>query len=154
MTRKNYDNYKKIQRFEKSEEIIYDNKQYPRNVTMQDKRIIDSRHSKRLPLLTRKIMILFFCTILVLLMFAKINNENRTYLTFFFTIVVMILMIIPIFNTMKKNYYMILLYIIVLGMLGCLGYGWGIFSVILTLNPLKEKKKPSGMKNSVASPSV
>ena len=53
-----------------------------------------------------------------------------------------------------NHYYMILLYIIVLGMLGCLGYGWGIFSVILTLNPLKEKKKHSGMKNSVASQSV
>ena len=33
----------------------------------------------RLPLLTRKIIILFFSIIILLLMFAKINNENKTY---------------------------------------------------------------------------
>ena len=74
-------------------------------------------------------------------MLAKINNENKTYTTGFFTSVVLIFMTIPLFYEVKKVYYVIILYAIVLILLGTMGYGWGILGVIINMNPLKPKKK-------------
>ena len=72
MTYDNYEKYKKIQKIQQGEEIIYNKKQYPRNTTLRDRKIIDSRHSKRLPLLTRKILILTM-SMIVLLIFSKMR---------------------------------------------------------------------------------
>ena len=57
---------------------------------------------------------------------------------------------IPLFYTMKKIYYVLLLYTIIIVILGTLGYGWGVVGVIVNLNPLK--KKTNEMKNSGVSP--
>ena len=57
------------------------------------------------------------------------------------------LMIIPLFYMMKTDFYMILIYIIILVIFGTMGYGWGLFSVIINLNPLKEKNS-TGKKTS------
>ena len=156
MTDENYKKYEKIQKIQQGEQIIYNKKQYPRNTTLRDRKIIDSRHSKRLPLLTRKIFILGMSIILVLLIFSKMYNDNRSFLILYNSIFVFILLFIPVFYTMKKVYYFILLYIILFSILGGLGYGWGIFGLILTINPFKKKtpKNPSGMKTSAGNPSV
>ena len=148
MTTANLERYRKIQGSRDSMEIDYTNKQYPKKFTMSDRRIADSRYSGRIPLLTRKILILFLCSMILLLMFSKINNDNKSYLTAFFTMVIFFLILIPFFFTMKKVYYLLLLYFIVLVTLGSLGYGWGLLGVLVSLNPLK-KKTPIEKKNSV-----
>ena len=68
---------------------------------MNDK-IVDSRYSGRIPLLTRRIFLISFSILLLFLMFAKINNENKTYTTGFFTSVVLMFMTIPLFYEVKK----------------------------------------------------
>ena len=150
MTTQNLKRYQLIQSSRYATEADYENKQYPRRFTMPDKKIVDSRYSGRIPLLTRKIIILFFCMMILLLILGKINNDNKSYTTAFFTAVIFFMIVIPFFYTMKKVYYLILLYTIIIVILGTLGYGWGIFGVVVNLNPLK--KKPNEMKNSVASP--
>lgn len=151
MTTANLERYKKIQASKSFEEIDYNDKQYPNKFTMDDKKIVDSRYSGRIPLLTRKIIILFLCSLILLLMYAKINNDNKSYTVAFFTLFIFFLMMVPFFYTMKKIYYVILMYIIVVVTLGTLGYGWGFFGVLVNLNPLK-KKKPTEKKNSVVNP--
>ena len=150
MTKKNLERYQLIQSSRYATEADYENKQYPRRFTMPDKKIVDSRYSGRIPLLTRKIIILFVCILILLLIFAKINNENKSYTTAFFTVLIFFMITIPLFYTMKKIYYVLLLYTIIIVILGTLGYGWGVVGVIVNLNPLK--KKPNEMKNSGASP--
>lgn len=147
-TTANLERYIKIQGSRDSKEVNYNNKQYPKKFTMGDRRIVDSRYSGRIPLLTRKILILFICSIILLLMFSKLNNDNKSYVTAFFTMVTFFLILIPFFFTMKKVYYLLLLYFIILVVLGSLGYGWGLVGVLVNLNPLK-KKNPNEKKNSV-----
>ena len=148
MTTANLERYRIIQGSRDLKEVDYNNKQYPKKFTMEIRRIVDSRYSGRIPLLTRKILTLFLCSMILLLMFSKINNENKSYVTAFFTMVIFFLIIIPFFFTMKKVYYLLLLYFIVLVTLGSLGYGWGLIGVLVNLNPLK-KKNPIEKKNSV-----
>lgn len=140
MTTKNLETFLKIQNTKRENNTEYNNKQYPRGFTMNDKKIVDSRYSGRIPLLTRRILLLSFSILLLFLMFAKINNENKTYTTGFFTSLVLMFMTIPLFYEVKKVYYVIILYAIVIILLGTMGYGWGIFGVIINLNPLKPKK--------------
>jgi len=71
MTTTNLERYRKIQGSRNSEDVDYIDKQYPGRFTMDDKKIADSRYSGRIPLLTRKILILFLCSIILLLMYAK-----------------------------------------------------------------------------------
>ena len=113
---------------------------------MKDKRIVDSRYSPRIPKLTRKVFMLFVCIVLLTLMFSKVNNENRSYTTGFFTILICFLVTLPIFYTMKVSFYTLLLYIIIIVLLGSLGYGWGIIGVVMNLDPLGLKKKKSNEK--------
>ena len=42
---------------------------------------------------------------------------------------------------MKVSYYSILAYVIILIILGNMGYGWGLFGVMINLNPLKKRPK-------------
>ena len=139
-TTKNLNTFFKIQNSLGENNTEYTDKQYPGGFTMNDKKIVDSRYSGRIPLLTRRIFLLSFSMLLLFLMFAKINNENKTYTTGFFTSLVLIFMTIPLFYEVKKVYYVIILYAIVLILLGTMGYGWGILGVIVNLNPLKPKK--------------
>lgn len=139
-TTKHLNTYFKVQGSKSNNEYIYTKKKYPRNFTREDKRIANSRYSRRQALITRKEILLMVCSLLLFLMFAKIGNENNSYTTAFFTSLVMFLVMIPFFYTMKKVYYVILIYAIILVLLGCLGYGWGIIGVIVNLNPLKTKK--------------
>lgn len=147
-TTANLERYRKIQASRDFKKVDYNDKQYPKKFTMEEKRIVDSRYSGRIPLLTRKILILFLSSMILLLMFSKINNDNKSYVTAFFTMVTFFLILVPFFFTMKKVYYLLLLYFIVLVVLGSLGYGWGLVGVLVNLNPLK-KKTPNEKKNSV-----
>ena len=147
-TTANLERYRKIQASRDFKEVDYNDKQYPKKFTMEERRIVDSRYSGRIPLLTRKILILFLSSMILLLMFSKINNDNKSYVTAFFTMVTFFLILVPFFFTMKKVYYLLLLYFIVLVVLGSLGYGWGLVGVLVNLNPLK-KKTPNEKKNSV-----
>ena len=140
MTTKHLNTYFKVQGTKNDNQYVYSTKKYPRNFTKEDKRIANSRYSRRQALITRKEIILMFCSLLLFLMFAKIGNENNSYTTAFFTSLVMFLVMIPFFYTMKKVYYVILLYAIILVLLGCLGYGWGIVGVVIKINPLQTQK--------------
>lgn len=140
MTRTHLNTYFKVQGTKSNNEYVYSSKKYPHNFTQEDKRVANSRYSRRQALIGRKEIILMFCSLLLFLMFAKIGNDNNSYTNSFFTTLVMFMIMVPFFYTMKKIYYVILLYIIVIVLLGSLGYGWGILGVMINLNPLKKKK--------------
>jgi 4-amino-4-deoxy-L-arabinose transferase-like glycosyltransferase len=150
MTAHNLERYQLIQSSRYATEADYENKQYPKRFTMPDKKKVDSRYSGRIPLVTRKIILLFVCILILLLIFAKLNNDKKSYTLGFFTALLFILITIPFFFTMKKIYYILLLYFIVIVILGSMGYGWGLLGLIVNLNPIKAK--PNEMKNSVGSP--
>lgn len=146
-TRDSLENYIKIQKSRASENQVYNKKIYPKGFTMEDKRIANSRYSPNFDRLDRKKILIIICIILTALMFAKISNLNKSLTTGVLFMGVGFLMIIPLFYMMKTDFYMILIYIIILVIFGTMGYGWGLFSVIINLNPLKEKNS-TGKKTS------
>lgn len=147
-TRDSLENYIKIQKSRTSENQIYNKKNYPKGFTMEDKRIANSRYSPNFERLDKKKILIIISLMLATLMFARILNTNKTMTTSILLLMVGFLMIIPLFYMMKSDYYMILVYIIILVIFGTTGYGWGLVSVIINLNPLKDSnstgKKTSG----------
>ena len=147
-TRDSLEKYFHIQKSRSNVNDTYSKKKYPRGFTMEDKRIVNSRYSPNFERLDKKKILIIITIILATLMFSRISNTNKSYSTGVLILIVGFLLIIPLFYMMKVEYYQILIYIIIIVIFGTLGYGWGIVSVIINLNPLKEKnstgKKISG----------
>lgn len=139
-TRENMEYYKKLQTSRKDHLYEYTEKDYPKGFTMADKKVVDSRYATSLPRITKKAVLLFICYMILILIFSHIYKLNRAFITLISFTIVFILLSIPFFYLMKKNYYSMLMYIIVIIIFGTMGYGWGFFGVLVNLNPLKPKK--------------
>lgn len=128
-----------------------DENKYPRypKFTMNDKKIINSRYSPSTTKISKKIIMLFLSIMVLTLIFAHINKENNDYLTVLGIIGVSGLMVVPFFYIMVKSYYMYVLYFIVIAILGMLGYGWGLFSVLLNLNPVNKINIKNNIRNNI-----
>jgi hypothetical protein len=145
-TEKNKQTYLELQKSRLGEEYIYSEKEYPANFTKDDKRIVNSRYSPNNSKITRKIIMLFVSIIILTLIFARISKDNRSYTTGIFIAIVAFLMAIPLVYIMKVSYYKYLIYFIFLVIFGSIGYGWGIFSIIMNLT-LKKKPIMNSNKN-------
>ena len=131
-------------------ELDYNKKDYPDNLSMNDKKIVDSKQSRRLPKINKKIILLLFCIIILTLIFSRINNDNRSYTVGLTIAIISILIIIPFFYLMKADYYFIVGYIIIISIIGSMGYGWGIISVMININPLTNIEIPTNVKKNSA----
>lgn len=147
-TRENLEYYKRLQKTRGDHSYEYKEKQYPRGFTMPDKKVADSRYSPSLPRLTQKHVLLFISYMIILLIFSHIYRQNRAYTTFIGFLLVLFLLSVPVFYLMQKKYYVFMMYIIVVTIFGTLGYGWGLLGVLVSLNPLKPKKKTIPTNNS------
>ena len=145
-TEENKQLYLELQKSRLGEEYIYDEKEYPANFTKDDKRIVNSRYSPNNSKISGKIIMLFVSIIILTLIFARISKDNRSYTIGFFIAIVAFLMAIPLIYVMKVSYYKYLMYFILLVIFGSLGYGWGIFSIIMNLT-LKKKPIMNSNKN-------
>lgn len=137
---KNYNYYKKLQEARGNYNYTYGKKEYPRGFTSHDKKIVDGRYSPSNIRITKKHILLLLSTIILVLIFSQILRKNKGYFAYSSFLVVLFLLGIPFFYMMKASYYSILAYVIIIIILGNMGYGWGLFSVMLNLNPLKKPK--------------
>tara|TARA_B100000676_G_C17828195_1_gene706374 strand:+ start:222 stop:752 length:531 start_codon:yes stop_codon:yes gene_type:complete len=142
---KNYNYYKKLQEARGNFNYTYGKKEYPRGFTSHDKKIVDGRYSPARPIFTKKQFLLLLSLVILVLIFSQILRKNKGYFAYSSFLVVLFLLAIPFFYMMKASYYSILAYVIIIIILGNMGYGWGLFSVILNLNPLKKKPKTPPM---------
>lgn len=145
-TEENKQLYLELQKSRLGQEYIYSEKEYPANFTKDDKRIVNSRYSPNNSKISGKIIMLFVSIIILTLIFARISKDNRSYTTGFFIAIVAFLMAIPLVYIMKVAYYEYLIYFILLVIFSSLGYGWGIFSIIMNLT-LKKKPIMNSNKN-------
>jgi len=145
-TEENKQLYLELQKSRLGQEYIYSEKEYPVNFTKDDKRIVNSRYSPNNSKISGKIIMLFVSIIILTLIFARISKDNRSYTTGFFIAIVAFLMMIPLVYIMKVSYYKYLIYFILLVIFGSIGYGWGIFSIIMNLT-LKKKPIMNSNKN-------
>jgi hypothetical protein len=145
-TEENKQLYLELQKSRLGQEYIYSEKEYPANFTKDDKRIVNSRYSPNNSKISGKIIMLFVSIIILTLIFARISKDNRSYTTGFFIAIVAFLMAIPLVYIMKVAYYEYLIYFILLVIFSSLGYGWGIFSIIMNLT-LKKKPIMNSKKN-------
>uniref|UniRef100_A0A6C0J6I7 Uncharacterized protein n=1 Tax=viral metagenome TaxID=1070528 RepID=A0A6C0J6I7_9ZZZZ len=145
-TEENKQLYLELQKSRLGQEYIYSEKEYPANFTKDDKRIVNSRYSPNNSKISGKIIMLFVSIIILTLIFARISKDNRSYTTGFFIVIVAFLMMIPLVYIMKVAYYEYLIYFILLVIFSSLGYGWGIFSIIMNLT-LKKKPIMNSNKN-------
>ena len=152
-TRDSLEKYFQIQRSKSTVNDTYDKKDYPKGFTMEDKRIANSRYSPNFERLDKKKILIIISILLATLMFSRISNTNKSYSTGVLILIVGFLLIIPLFYMMKVEFYQILIYIIIIVIFGTMGYGWGIVSVIINLNPLKEKNS-TGKKTSAGNQQV
>ena len=148
-TRQNYEYYKKILESSKTKVREYKEKDYPRNFTMNDKKIVDKRYASSLPRITRKAALLFICFMILILIFSHIYRLNRAFITLISFSILFVLLSIPFFYLMKKSYYSSLIYLVLIVIFGTMGYGWGVLGVLVNLNPLKPKKP--AVKNNIPS---
>jgi len=123
----------------KRKQNIYDNDKdrYPRypKFTMNDKKIINSRYSSVTTKITKKIIMLFICVMILTLILAQIYSDKNDYITIGGIVIISGFMVVPFLYIMVKSYYMYILYFIIILILGMMGYGWGIFSIMMNLNP-------------------
>ena len=138
---KNYNYYKKLQEARGNFNYTYGKKEYPRGFTSHDKKIVDGRYSPSNIRITKKHILLLLSTVILVLIFSQIVRKNKGYFAYSSFLVVLFLLAIPFFYMMKASYYSILAYIVIIIILGNMGYGWGLFSVMINLNPLKKKPK-------------
>ena len=138
---KNYNYYKKLQEARGNFNYTYGKKEYPRGFTSHDKKIVDGRYSPARPIFTKKQFLLLLSLVILVLIFSQILRKNKGYFAYSSFLVVLFLLAIPFFYMMKASYYSILAYIVIIIILGNMGYGWGLFSVMINLNPLKKKPK-------------
>ena len=150
--RENLEYYKKLQLTRGDHAYEYEEKQYPRGLTMADKKVVDSRYASSLPRITRKHVLLFISYIIVLLIYSNIYRKNRSYTTLVCFLIVLFLLSIPVFYLMQKKYYGFLMYIIVITIFGTMGYGWGLLGILTSLNPLKPNPNPNPKINSNPNP--
>lgn len=141
----NYNYYKKLQEARGNFNYTYGKKEYPRGFTSHDKKIADGRYSPARPIFTKKQFLLLLSLVILVLIFSQILRKKKGYFAYTSFIVVLFLVFIPFFYVMKVSYYSILAYVIIIIILGNMGYGWGLFSVMLNLNPLKKKPKTPPM---------
>ena len=139
--KQNYEYYKELQETRGDFNYVYNKKEYPRGFTSQDKKVVDKRYSPSNPRFTKKHFLLILSTVILVLIFSQILRKNKGYFAYSSFAVVLFLLSIPYFYTMKVSYYSILAYVIILIILGNMGYGWGLFGVMINLNPLKKKPK-------------
>ena len=121
------------------QELEYTKKEYPRCFTIPDKKIVDGRITTGTYKLTGKIFMLLVSIIILTLIFARINKDNNSFTTFILIITNVFLIFIPLFYTMKVAYYKSLIYITTIIIFGTMGYGWGLFSILINLNPTRKK---------------
>ena len=124
--RANYDYYKRLQQSRGDYSFVYNKKEYPRGFTKQDKEIVDKRYSPSNPRITKKQFLLFLSTMILVLIFSQILRKNRGFMAYLSFGIVLFLLFIPFLYLMKKSYYSILAYVVVIITLGNMGYGWGI----------------------------
>lgn len=139
--KQNYEYYKELQEARGNFNYVYNKKEYPRGFTSQDKKVVDNRYSPSNPRFTKKQFLLILSTVILVLIFSQILRKNKGYFAYSSFAAVLFLLSIPYFYTMKVSYYSILAYVIILIILGNMGYGWGLFGVMINLNPLKKKPK-------------
>jgi len=138
-TTDNYNKYKEMVQSRKGEEIEYIEKEYPIGFTIPDKKIVDGRKANRTYKITGKIFMLFVCIIILTLIFSRINKDNKSFTTIFLISIIGFMVTIPLFYTMKVSYYEYLIYFTTIVIFGTMGYGWGLFNVLINLNPTKKK---------------
>jgi cellobiose-specific phosphotransferase system component IIC len=149
--RQNYEYYKKLQESRGEHSYVYSEKEYPRGFTMPDKKIVDNRYSSSLPRFTQKHFLLLLSIIIVVLIFSDITKKDNSYLTGTVFGIILILLSIPFFYLMNKSYYLSLIYIIAVSILGSMGYGWGLMGALINLNPFtKAEKNPKS--NNIKNP--
>ena len=114
-----------------------DDNRYPRypKFTINDKKIINSRYSPTTTKITKKIIMLFICVMILTLILAQIYSDKNDYITIGGIVIISGFMVVPFFYVMVKSYYMYILYFIIILILGMMGYGWGIFSIMMNLKP-------------------
>jgi hypothetical protein len=150
--KQNYEYYKELQEARGDFNYVYNKKEYPRGFTSQDKKVVDKRYSPSNPRFTNKHFMLFLSTVILVLIFSQILRKNKGYFAYSSFAVVLFLLSIPYFYTMKVSYYSILAYVIIIIILGNMGYGWGLFGVIINLNPLKKPKTKIPTQPQVSAP--
>ena len=72
---------------------------------------------------------------------SDITKKDNSYLTGTIFGIILILLSIPFFYLMNKSYYLTLIYIISVSILGSMGYGWGLVGALINLNPLTKAEK-------------
>lgn len=121
----------------KRKQMNIQNNKYPRNpkFSMNNKKVIKSRYSPVTSKITRKIIMLFICSMILTLMMAQLNKDRDSYFVTTGIILIAGFMVVPFFYVMVKSYYIYILYFIIITILGMLGYGWGLFSVLINITP-------------------